>query len=222
MANELNYKPYREHIIQAITTLSKKNILPKKKDIAAEVAKLKEAEDPLGKAKYTAKQVRPSISRVVDKLCQEFDPPILCYKKKYYLPNDPPHLYAKLSEEYIEYLRDKIVVNSRVVHLISYNMCVIHVSSNPNYIPPEGKFETDDAQIIAMQHIADCIDNAWVDIWGEGSLQFVLVKYSSGTGIVPNENSHEFAIIKALEDALVRLYDETHPSSHRSLRKLVD
>jgi hypothetical protein len=222
--NEKNTaQKYREYILAVLDTVYARTDYPQKKDFAIEVAKAKTTAEDLKHAKYTPEQVRPSVSKAIDRLCLEKDSPILRYKK-YYVRNTSKHLFEKLSEEYAEYLRDRIIVENPHVLLISHNMCAFWASENPEYgkeaIPLDAnangaevisvKSSENEQRATVHEYIAECLGDNSYAVFGQDNFIYAMVMCSSDPepGIIPGADSREFVVIRALEDAIRRLYKE--------------
>lgn len=187
---------YEKYVLELVDKVTKEYGYPQKKHYNIEVAKLRTTRECKGVGKYTAEQVNPNVSRAIDKLSKGTDSPLIRYRKRYFLPNTNQYLFEKLSEEYFDFLDGKIEIKSKEVCLISYNMCALIAT-------PLTKISVNDC-------IAECLDENTYAILGEDDFFCVVVKCPSELGIVPNENSKEFVVIKALQEAVVRLYEKQH------------
>ncbi len=214
---------YREYILAVLDTVYARTDYPQKKDFAIAVANVKTKNECNGDGEFTPDQVRPSVSKAIDRLCQEKNPQILRYKK-YYVRNTPKHLFEKLSEEYANYLRERIIVDKPNVLLISHNMCAFWASDNPIY---GGDTITSDANTteaeedsvgtnenkkcdMVHEYIAECLGDDGYAVFGEDNFIYAMVMCSPTPGKIPGEDSREFIVIRALEDAIRRLYKEKH------------
>ena len=84
-------------------------------------------------------------------------------------------------------------------------MCAFWVSKNPEYSKKNG-----DTEISVQEYIAECLGDYAYAIFGEENLVQVMIKCTTDLGVVPDENSNDFAVIRALEEALTRIYENKH------------
>lgn len=205
MENDNKRIEYEYYILQVMDMVSQLYTYPIKQRYAEAVAELKTKKECKGNSKLKAKDVRPNVSKAIDRLCAEENPKILCYKGKYYVPNNSRYLFEKLSEEFFSYLRGKIIVENKQVLLISYNTCAIFAKLNPDY-----EKNNSDNNYTIQECISDCLGDYCYAVLGEDSFCQVMVKCTTDLGVVPNKNSKDFAVIRALEEAITRVYEEVH------------
>ena len=217
---EGNYEFYIEKVFDEVC---KKNRYPIKQKYAEAIARYRNKNDPSlknikEKEYFTAENVRPNVSRALDRLCNKENPPIICIQNKYYVPNNGEYLYEILCDKYLSYLQDKIIVENKDVLLISYNMCAFWAYKNPNYLEEDldineelEEFESNGKTLqTAHSYIARCLEDYCFGVFGESDFIQVMVKHSNNIGVVPNEKSKDFAVIRALEYALIRIYEQQH------------
>lgn len=223
MGNNVNsYKEgnYEFYILQVMNEVCEKHKYPIKQKYAEAIAEYRNEHDPSmdsKKFKFKAEDVRPNMSRALDRLCKKENPPIICFNGKYYVPNNAMYLYERLSEEYLNFLKDRIIVDSKEVLLMSYNVCAFWARKNPDF-----QDETEDSDEVeefeengvlnktAHKCIAECLGEYGFGVFGEKSFIQVMVKCTTELGIVPNKKSDEFAVIRALENAVSRIYENQH------------
>lgn len=191
---------YQEYITEVIEAVTREFKYPRKKEYSIAVAKLKTKRECKNGGRYTADQVRPSVSKAIDKMVADPKGNLICYQNKYYLPKTEKYLYEKLSEEYLNYLRDKIKVIQKDVCLISYNMCAVWAES----------LENSDTDSDVYHCLSECLGEYCYAISGEEDFSYVIVKCSDNISVVPDQQSKEFAVIRALATAISNLYSEQH------------
>lgn len=218
--NEYKEGNYEYYILQVIGDVCKKNRYPIKQKYAEAIAEFRNSNDPSLKnsnAKISAENVRPNMSRALDRLCKKDNPPIVCIRGKYYVPNNAEYLYEILSEKFLCYLVDKIVVDNKEVFLMSYNACALWAHKNPNFVDEENvegaveEYEQEGKQYTtAHKFIAECLEEYCFAVFGERNFIQVMVKCTNDIGGVPDERSKDFAVIRALEYAITRIYERQH------------
>lgn len=196
---------YEEYVLEVMEQVCRNNSHPIKQMYAEAVAELKTKKEGNVRCKFKPEDVRPNVSKAIDRLCSKDNPPLICYKGKYYVPNRGEYLFEKLSEEFWLYLRERVVVDKKEVLLISYNTCALWVSKNPGFSDEEQEKDKS-----VSDYIAECLGDYGYAVFGTDNFFQVMVKCTKELGIVPNENSNEFSVIRALEEAITRIYEETH------------
>jgi hypothetical protein len=137
---------------------------------------------------------------------------------KYYVVNDDKYLYEILSEKFLEYLQDKIIVEQKEVVLLSYNSCAFFAykkstaSEDDSHITDEIEvFELNNEKCETVHNdIAACLGDYCFAVFGQHEFVQVMVKHTRELGVVPDEHSKDFAVIKALEYAITRIYERQH------------
>lgn len=194
-------KSYTEYILAVMDEVHSKYRKAQAKHYSEAVAKYISENT---KEKYTAEQVRTSVQRTLLKLTKDDCQTLIRYGK-FYLKNDPQNLFEKLSSEYYSKLKVVIKAESDRVCYISYNMCAIEVTSLSDK-------DVDEC-------IEECIGDWCYQVYGVGDKYYVTVKCSKDRQYVANEHSQEYTVLKALEDAVVRLYMDRQRLRKRQRRK---
>lgn len=205
----MNKKPSKyENIILQIArnfhTAGKKN--NRKVDYYTEIEKkLKEKVPP--NAKYpSAEQMRSQVSRVISKLSDGTNGKLLCIQGKYYVLNLATYFEEKLTEEYYLFLKEKIVAKRRDILRMTHNTCVVLV---------EPKNNNEDISEI----FSDCLGSNWfASMEGENSL-LIMIKCNSESKKVPDEKSKEYVLMKALENAITRIYEDQEKEGRVPLKR---
>lgn len=196
---------YEGYVLELIDKVTSEYGYPQKKHYNFEVAKLRTIRECQGSNKYTSEQVNPGVSRAIDKLSKGTYSPLIRYRSHYFLPNTSKYLFEKLSEEYLDFLNDKIKVESKDVCLISYNMCAL--------------FATPLTNMSVNDCIAECLaENAYA-VLGEDDFFYVVVKCSNELGVVPDKDSKEFVVIRSFQEAIYRLYEKQHIQLTKKTKK---
>lgn len=213
---------YDDFVIQASKKLTVESDYPQCKDYDITVAQIRTAQakaeakaeaekrgeenGELKYAKYTPEQVHSNVFRSLQRLSNSSNGPIIRYRK-YYLPNDPKYLFEKLSEEFFEYLDEKIKVEKRFCYA-SYNAGAFYASSL--------------CDMGVGECIELCLDEYLYAVLEAENVFYVIVKYPNSDEIqshndcipkdidIPNKNSKEFVVLRALESAINRLFDKQH------------
>ena len=184
---------YEHYVLELIEKVTEEYKFPQKKHYDIEVAKLRTKKDCKNGGKYTPDQVHSNVSRTLDRLSKGASSRLIRYKR-YFLPNTDEYLFYKLGEEYYEYLEQTIHIEEKVC-LMSHNMCAIWAKSL--------------TEQPVSECIAECLGESVYAVFGEDSFFYVILKHpKTPQGTVPNENSKEFVVLKAFEDAVARIYDK--------------
>ena len=192
---------YEKYVLELIEKVTNEYKFPQKKHYDIEVAILRTKKECENGGKYTAEQVHSNVSRTLDRLSKGTSSKLIRYKR-YFLPNTNEYLFYKLSEEFYSYLKELIKVEEKVC-LISHNMCAI-------WAKPSTEKEVNDC-------IAECLGENIYAVFGEDDFCYVILKHpETQKGSVPNENSKEFIVLKAFEDAISRIYDK----QQKTLKKI--
>lgn len=182
-----NQAIYRKYILELVDKVTEEYTYPQKKHYNIEVAKLRSERE----VKYTMEQVNSGVSRALDWLSRNSSSPLIRYKN-FFLPNKEKYLFEKLSQEYYEYLLELIKVEEKVC-LISHNMCAL-------WAKPLTETPVNDC-------LASCLGENTYAVLGEEDFFYVVIKCpDSQTAAVPDKDSKEFTILRALEDAIIRIY----------------
>ena len=194
---------YEQYVLELMDKVTKEYQFPQKKHYDFEVAKLRTKKECKGENRYTPDQVHSNVSRTLDRLSKGASSKLIRYKR-YFLPNTNDNLFYKLSEEYYDYLKQTIKIDEKVC-LMSYNMCAI-------WAKPLTEKSVNDC-------IAECLGENVYAVFGEDNFFHVILKHpETQQATVPNENSKEFIVLKAFEDAIVRIYDK----QQKQLKKRTD
>ena len=184
---------YEQYVLKLMEEVTKEYKFPQKKHYDIEVAKLRTKTECKNGGNYTPEQVHSNVSRTLDRLSKGASSKLIKYKR-YFLPNTDEYLFYKLSEEYYEYLEQMIKIDEKVC-LISCNMCAV-------WATPLTDNTVNDC-------IAECLGENIYAVFGENNFFYVILKHpETQQAIVPNENSKEFVVLKAFEDAVARVYDK--------------
>ena len=208
---------YEFYILKVMDDVCKKDKYPIKQKYAEAIAEYRNEHDPSLRNKsfkFKAENVRPNVSRALDRLCKRKNPPIVCFNEKYYVLNNAMYLYERLSEEFLSFLKDRIIIDNREVLLMSYNVCAFWAYKNPDFPEDSNCSEIEEYEEsgvlrqTAHKYIAECLGEYGFGIFGERNFIQVMVKCTTELGVVPNETSKDFAVIRALENAVTRLYEK--------------
>lgn len=216
---------YEFYIMEVINDVCNKDKYPIKQKYAEAIAKYRNEHDPTllnlesdqrEECLYEAENVRPNVSKTLDRMCNKDNPKVLCFGGKYYVPNNNKYFYEKLGEEFQRYLKDKIIVDEKQVMLISYNVCAFWAHANPSLYDEYGDTESSENKESKKIHktvheiIAECLGDYGFGVFGEKNFIQAMVKCTEELGVVPNENSRDFAVIRALEYAITKIYEQQH------------
>ena len=185
---------YEKYILELMDKVTKEYVFPQKKHYDFEVAKLRTERECKNGGEYTADQVHSTVSRTLDRLSKGSSGKMIRYKN-YFLPNTDKYLFQKFSEEYFHHLVNKISIKKKDICFISYNTCAFFADKN------------DDCNEDAIKVIADCLNEDLYAVWSEGDFHYIMVKSTETKGYVANQDSREFLVLKAFEDAIERAYE---------------
>ena len=195
------YEPLVEKVMDQVC---EKYTYPIKQKYAEAIAELKSKDCAPGTG-FTPESVRSNVSRAIDRMCDETPPRLLCYKGKYYIPNNEKYLFEKLSEDFYKYLHTRIQVDKKKVLFISCNTCAFFASIKPDY-----KEKEEEKGFSIHQYIGNCLDDYLFAIFGEDNFVQAMVKCSTDFAYIPDKYSIDFTVLRALENALTRIYEEDH------------
>lgn len=185
---------YEKYILELMDKVTEKYVFPQKKHYDFEVAKLRTQRECKNGGEYTADQVHSTVSRTLDRLSKGSSGKMIRYKN-YFLPNTDKYLFQKLSEEYFYKLVNQISITKKDICFISYNTCAFFADKN------------DDSGKEANEVIADCLGEELYAVWSEGDFHYIMIKSAGTKSYVANQDSREFLILKAFEDAVERVYE---------------
>ena len=191
---------YDNYVLEIAKTIVEKYEYPQKKHYNYEVAKLKTNRECSKGGKYTQDDVNSSVSRSLDRLSKGINSPLIRYKK-YFFPNTPKYLFEKLSVDYFDYFDKRIKVDKKEVCIMSYNTCAFYATSMTEYSVSE--------------LVSDCLYDDLYSILEVDNYYQIVVNNQKELGSVPGKDSKEFTIIRALQDALFRLYEKQHKQLKR-------
>lgn len=215
---EGNYEFYIEKVKDDVC---KKYRYPIKQKYAEAVAEYRNLHDPsmiTSKKKYKAEDVRGNLSKAIDRLCKKSNPPLICIREKCYVLNNGDYLYEILCEEFFKYLKDRIIVDEKGVLLMSHNVCAFWAHKNPNFEECDPEIiadlvsfnENDKEYHTAHKYIAECLGDHCFAVFGEEKFIQVMVKVTAELGVLPDDKSKDFAVVRALEYAIARIYEKQH------------
>ena len=185
---------YEKYILELMDKVTEKYVFPQKKHYDFEVAKLRTKKECQNGGEYTAEQVHSTVSRTLDRLSKGSSGKMIRYKN-FFLPNTDKYLFQKLSEEYFNHLVNKVSIKKKDICFISYNTCAFFADKN------------NDCDEEAIEVIADCLGEELYAIWSEEDFHYIMIKCTETKGYVANQDSREFLVLKAFEDAIERVYE---------------
>lgn len=188
------FSKYKRFILATAKEFQKnKNHRPRKRDYCTEVVKL--VNNTPGYEKTTEEKARPQISKTIDKMSQGTSNDLLCLQGKYYVINNDTYFDEKLTEECYLTLRGRISVTRKDILKISYNMCGVKIKAKDN--------DEDIKKIVS-----DCLGENCFSVLKSKNLVLIMIKCNADDNSVPTENSREYTIMKAIEGAISRIYED--------------
>ncbi len=156
----------------------------------------------------TDHQARYQISRALKRMSEGTNNDLLCINEKYYVLNNDTYFQEKLIEECYEYLKKLIIVKRKDIIRISYNMCALLVELKAN-----------DGTNTIGGVFKDYLDDTCFEVLECENLLFVLLKCDPESKEIPKEDSREHMVIKTIEAAIEKIYDDQEREGRRQLQR---
>lgn len=202
---EKNFSKYQKIIIQVAKKFhEQKNDRPRKVDYCSEVVKIFNSIEL--NTKVTKEKARSQISRVIDKLSEGTNNKLLCINGKYYVYNNKEYLKEKTTEEYYSHLKDKIKVLRSDILKISHNMCAVLV-------------EPKDVNTKIVKVFSKCLGENCFKVTQNHGMVFIMIKCNPNDNYIPTNQSSECVIMKAIEDTIMRIYQDQEKKGLKPLKR---
>ena len=201
------FSKYSKYILMAADKFHENgNHRPQIKDYRFEVLELMKANNR--KNIPEDKQARYQISRALKRMSEGTNNDLLCINEKYYVLNNDTYFQEKLIEECYEYFKKLIIVKRKDIIRISYNMCALSV-----------ELKADDDTNTIGSIFKDYLDDACFDVLECENLLFVLLKCDPESKEIPKEDSREHMVIKTIEAAIEKIYNDQEHEGKRQLQR---
>ena len=188
-------KKYKDYIVDVTSNVCKKITYPQKNDYVKAIVEIKNEVDGVQDQPYTTENLRSGISKALDSLVSEGK--YLCMKneagKLYYVPNCGKYKQRYHKDRIFNDIKDKVTVVDKDILIVSYNVCAIKVA-------PIG-----DVKIKKL--FEDCLEGYCYHILKNQTFVYITLRSQSELLEIPNEKSDEYVVIKALGQAIRKLYN---------------
>ena len=161
----------------------------------------------VGEASSPCFIIRSGISKAIDNLVSTGDFLCMCNEdeKPYYVPNVGKYRQRYYKDNIFNAIKDSIKIVDKDILIVSYNVCAIKAE-------PIG-------DVNIKEVFRNCLGDKCFHILKNQTFLYIMLKNRNDKLEIPNEKSDEYIVIKALGQAIKKLYNIQNNIPPKNIKK---